>query len=82
MDPKVILQVVAVVAAISGSIFTIFKLRACWVMYMISNLSAVALFFISDLHILIVQYAIFIPLNIAGWIRWTKDKEEEPIVGP
>lgn len=82
MSTQTILQIVAVAAAMSGSVFTIFKWRACWVAYMVSNISAVILFFISDLHILIIQYLIFIPLNIIGWIRWTRDKKGEPIVGP
>ena len=77
MTLQTALQIVAVVAAISGSVFTIFKWRVCWVMFMISNLSAVTLFFISDLHILIIQYTVFIPLNVAGWIRWTKDRRKQ-----
>lgn len=68
------LQVLAVSAAIAGSVFTIFKWRACWVCFMVSNISAVALFIMTGLHILLIQYLIFIPLNVAGWIRWTKDK--------
>ena len=75
MSAQTILQIVAVTAAIAGSVFTIFKWRACWVAYMVSNLSAIVLFFISDLHILLIQYLVFVPLNVAGWIRWTKDKK-------
>ena len=75
MPAKTILQIVTVVAAMSGSLFTIFKWRACWVAFMVSNLCAITLFFISDLHILIIQYLVFVPLNVAGWIKWTKDKK-------
>lgn len=77
MTPATALQILAVSAAIAGPVFTIFKWRACWVLFMVSNISAAALFVVSGLHILLIQYLIFIPLNVAGWIRWTKDRRKD-----
>ena len=69
---NIVLQVVGTSAGIMGSLLTVFKRRGCWIAFMVSNLAFVALFIISDIYVPILQYCVFIPLNVIGWIKWGK----------
>ena len=64
------LQIIGTAGGISGAFLTVFKKRGCWVAYMISNISFIALFLKTGLYVPILQYFVFVGINVAGWIKW------------
>ena len=77
MTFKLILQIVGTSCGIAGVILTVFKSRFCWLAYIISNFSFIILFALSKMYIPILQYCVFIPLGVIGWVRWTKDDRKQ-----
>ena len=70
MTASLALQVVGTSAGIVGAVLTVYKQRGCWVAYGVSNIAFVALFFIEGIYVPILQYAVFMTINIVGWRRW------------
>ena len=77
MTASLALQIIGTSAGISGALLTVFKKRGCWAMYGISNCSFIALFIIEGIYVPILQYLVFMTINIAGWIKWTNDSRRK-----
>lgn len=77
MTLSLFLQILGTSAGISGAILTVFKKRGCWIAYAISNITFTTLFIHEQIYIPILQYAVFMSINIAGWLKWSRDLRKE-----
>ena len=66
------LQIIGTAAGIAGAVLTVYKRRGCWAAYMIANVAFVALFLAEGIYVPILQYLVFMAINVAGWKKWGK----------
>lgn len=73
------LQILGTSAGILGALLTVYKKRGCWIAFMVSNISFVCLFLLLTAYVPILQYLVFIPLNVLGWIKWGRNEKHRII---
>lgn len=70
MSLSLLLQITGTSAGILGAMLTVYKRRGCWVAYVVSNICFVSLFLVEGIYVPILQYAVFMAINIVGWRKW------------
>jgi nicotinamide riboside transporter PnuC len=71
---KVALQIIALCCTRGGIILTANKRRSCWLVYEVGGFAWITLYIMSGLYIAIIAQAVFLVMNIFGWVKWGKDK--------
>ena len=70
---SLLFQVIGTVAGITGALMMVWKKRGGWIAFSVSNISFVTMFLLEGIYVPIAQYAVFMSINIVGWIKWTGD---------
>lgn len=77
MSLSLALQIIGTSCGIAGAFLAVFKKRACWIAFMVSNISFISLFMVEQIYVPILQYLVFAAINIGGWIKWSRDIREK-----
>lgn len=64
---------VATLCGVTGALLTVFKKRGCWVAYAVSNIGFTIYFVGAREYFPLLQYAVFMTINVIGWIKWSRD---------
>ena len=65
--------IISTLFGVTGALLTVFKKRGCWVAYAVSNIGFTIYFIGAREYFPLLQYAVFMTINIIGWIKWSKD---------
>jgi len=67
---------IATILAVIGVLLNNRRLRACFIIWFISNAITLAIHYDAGIQSLMVRDAIFLILAVEGWVRWgRRDKE-------
>ena len=67
------LQIAGIIFAIVGALFNIFKMKWCWLFWVVANIIFIRIYLVSGLHVSIALQFVYIAMNIYGWIKWSKE---------
>ena len=67
---------VAIILAITGVVLNNRRLRACFILWLVSNAITLIIHAQTDVWSLVVRDAVFLVLAVEGWIRWGRNDDK------